>query len=104
MNLTGTTLDSRIGELRGEVEELDSLLGTFASPGWKLLQERIDDKATATRKVLTLPGGARDLDEIYAQRERLAILNWLLFLPVDTEDKMQVRREELYELTQGDGR
>ena len=104
MATVGTTRDSRIGELTREVDELDNLLGTFATPGWKRLQELMDEKATHTRARLTLPGGAESLAEIYAQRERLAILNWLLFLPVDTQDKMQIASEELFELRQGDER
>jgi len=104
MPSTHTTRDTRMAELTADIAELDNLLGTFATPGWKRLQELMDDKATQTRARLTLPGGADSLAEVYAQRERLAILNWLLFLPVDTQDKMQIASEELFEMKQGDGR
>lgn len=95
---TSTTAGREIDQLEAEIAYNDKLSGTFATSGWKLLEELIETKAAETRRALTLPGGKQTLEEIFAQRERLAILNWLLYLPVETTDSLTRAGEELYEL------
>ena len=93
-----TTSGRDRAELESEITRLDALSGMFSSAGWGFLQELLDTESTLTRKKLTLPTGVKSLDEVYAQRERYALLQWLLFLPLETSDSLQRASEELFEM------
>lgn len=95
-----TTLTLDTDRLREENAELSAFVAMFATEGWQMLADEIRRKHADTRAKLVLPTGVRDIEEVYAQRERYAVLSWLLDLPEKKADELKLNREQLYELEQ----
>jgi len=101
--MTVSTDPQRAERLREENEDLAPLMSMFSTTGWSKLSERLTLKQSETRNKLILPAGVSSIEEVYAQRERLGLINWLLDLPEDITHTVERNREELFELEQREG-
>lgn len=90
---TSTQAVDREVELGNEVAALRELRAMCVREGWHLLEklliaERVEGVAALTHR-------ARDMAEVYAQRERLRLIDWLLELPNEVALKLTVAETEL---------
>lgn len=93
----------RIAQLEEAFAELNALSGMFMSGGWKLLTSKLEEQETRAKEKLLSTQGAKDLAEIYAQRERHSLIRFFLDLEANTSLGLEVIAAELSEMRQGDG-
>jgi hypothetical protein len=98
-----TTLTMDAERLRAQSLELQPIVAMFQTEGWRKLASEIAHKTEETRRKLVLVSGVTSLEEVYAQRERYALLMWLLDLPAEKEEALKLVREQLYELEAREG-
>ena len=84
-------------ELQNEVAALRELRAMCAREGWHLLEKLLT--AERAEGVAALTHRARDMAEVYAQRERLRLIDWLLELPNEVAAKLTVAETELRALS-----
>jgi len=83
------------------IESYDDFIGMFATDGWERLDEILAEKERTAQVALTAPqGGLKDLNEIYAMRQRLSLIAWLRGLPADVREKREFAQEQLNQIPQ----
>jgi hypothetical protein len=88
----------RPAQLQAIIAEHEALGATFSTPGWGHLRTALESYEAETIRKLGTPGGIHHRDVVYALRERLFLVQWLLGLPADAAEKAASARQELYEL------
>ena len=89
------TNEGKLELTRENIEMEQQLLQTFATQGWKHLVMMFQGRRQETEDKLTARSGTRDLDEVYALRERLELIRWLLGLEDATKLKLAENQEAL---------
>ena len=89
------TNQGKLALTREAVEMEQELIQVFAMPGWKHLVTMFGLKERETSTKLTARAGTKDLDEVYALRERLELIRWLLGLEDATKLKLAENQEAL---------
>lgn len=94
------TVSIDVDRKREENLELQPVLAMFSSQGWRWLETWLKDKRAECEKKLYLPNGVSTIEEVFAHRQRLGLINELLDMPEEKKHTVEMNNRDLMEAQQ----